>query len=331
MTAKIRFFLSIFISLLFLYLAIRNVDFGVVAQSFKNISVKYLFFGLASQFASLFCRAYLWKDILSFEKKVQYRHSFEALMIGYMGNNILPFRMGEAMSAYALGKKEGISRTLAFASIILVRLIDLFTLLLFFLALVFMMQLKEWVILSGMTVSLFLVLAVLFLYVLASGFLQLPTRLYNALLPFIPERFTGTVERIAASFVKGIKLIRNFRQSLWLLLSSLLAWILWTSILYFGLKAFHLDLPWTASLLLSVVVNIGVMIPSSPGFIGVFQYLCIISLAFFDVPKEIALSFSFLVHTIQYVPTTALGWLYLTQMHLTGVQALKEIEEVDLL
>jgi len=328
--AKIRFFIGIMVSLLFLYLALENVDIRVVAASLRNIDFRYLALCIVCQFASLFCRSYLWKNILSFEKDVRYRHSFEALLIGYMGNNVLPFRMGEAMRAYAMGKKEGISRTLSFASIILERLIDLFTLLLFFLTLVLLMKLEEWIILSGIVVFAFLILAILFLYAVASDFLSLPSALYKIAIRYIPEQLTGTVERIAGSFVKGIKLIRNLQQALWLVFLALMAWILWTAILYFGLKAFHLNLPITATLLLSVVVNIGVMVPSSPGFIGVFQYLCIISLSVFSVSKEVALSFSFLVHSIQYIPTTLLGWLFLTQMHVVSYKMLKkEMEKAD--
>ena len=328
--AKIRFFIGIMVSLLFLYLALENVDIRVVAASFRNIDFRYLALCIVCQFASLFCRSYLWKNILSFEKDVRYRHSFEALLIGYMGNNVLPFRMGEAMRAYAMGKKEGISRTLSFASIILERLIDLFTLLLFFLTLVLLMKLEEWIILSGIVVFAFLILAILFLYAVASDFLSLPSALYKIAIRYIPEQLTGTVERIAGSFVKGIKLIRSLQQALWLVFLALMAWILWTAILYFGLKAFHLNLPITATLLLSVVVNIGVMVPSSPGFIGVFQYLCIISLSVFSVSKEVALSFSFLVHSIQYIPTTLLGWLFLTQMHVVSYKMLKkEMEKAD--
>jgi hypothetical protein len=241
-----------------------------------------------------------------------------------MGNNILPFRMGEAMRAFTLGKKEGMSRTLAFASIILERMIDLFILLTFFLTLVFLMPLEKWVVLSGIVVFVFLLISIVALYALAYDFFKIPSRFYFYVVRYIPEGLIGTIERISGSFLKGIKLIRNFKQSIRLVFLSLLTWVLWTAILYFGLKAFHLDLPMTASLLLAVVVNIGVMVPSSPGFIGVFQYLCIISLALFNIPKEIALSFSFLVHTVQYIPTTALGWFYLTRMQIHSYRALRE-------
>ena len=324
MTAGLRTGLGIVISLLFLYLAVRNVDFKLAAGSVSGLDWNYLALCVFCQAASLFTRAALWQNILSYEKSVSYRHAFESLIIGYMGNNILPFRMGEAMRAFAMGRKEKISRTLAFASVILERLYDLFTLLLFFAVLVFLMTLDRRVVLSAAVVSIFLGIAVLFLYLIASDFLKVPSRVFKMFLRLVPAGRHETAERIIGSFVRGIILVRTLRQALVLLGLSVLAWTLWTAILYFGLKAFHLDLPLTATILMTVVVHIGVMIPSSPGFIGVFQWLCIFSLSFFGVPKEIALTFSLIVHMIQYIPTTLLGWWYLTRMHVTGYRSLKE-------
>ena len=328
--SKIKFYTGLLISLLFLFLSLKNVDFNIVAQSLGRVELKYLLLCVLCYFLSLFCRAYLWKLILISEKKIRYVHSFEALTIGYMGNNVLPFRMGEAMRAYALGTAEGISRTLAFASVIIERLIDLMSLLLFLLLLIVMMSLEEWVIWSGIVVFGVLLVAAFSLYVLATDLFRLRSRLFQVILRFIPEGRRGSIERIIDSFIKGIKLIRSFDQVIRLVLLSLVVWGFWTAILYFGLKAFQLDLPITASLFISVVVNIGVMIPSSPGFIGVFQYLCVLSLSFFQVPKEVALSFSFLVHMVMYIPPTLLGWFYLTRMQLTSYQTLKErLEKVD--
>lgn len=319
---KMKVFTGIVSSLLFLYLAIRNVDFQLVIDSFRNIHYGYLVLCMACQLASLLCRATLWRNILSLEKDVRYVHSFEAIIIGYMGNNVLPLRMGEALRAYAMGMKERLSGSLVFASIILERLIDIFVLLLFFLALLFSMRVEKWVVHSGMIVFVLLVTAILLLYGCSRNYLRVPSTAYRKLLAYAPSGITANLDRMISSFGKGLTLIRSVRQALWLTGVAIIMWVLWTAILYFGLKAFYLDLPVTASLFLSVVINIGVMIPSSPGFIGVFQYLCIVALTVFSVPKEVSLSFSFVVHAIQYIPVTLLGWFYLTRMHVTSFQSL---------
>lgn len=328
----LRFVLGILISILAIYLSARDIDFEVFAATFSYVDMRYLALCMLCQFLSIFCRAYLWQNILSHEKQVSYRHAFESLIIGLMGNNLLPFRMGEAMRAYAMGKKESMSRTLAFASVILERLLDLFTLLLFFVVLVFVMtvSIDEWVYLSATAVTLFLAGAVLVLYVLATDRFALRTRAKQLLLKHAPTKFSDNFERIGRSFLSGIALIKSLRQAIWVVLLMVLTWTLWTAILYFGMKAFGLDLPVTAAIFVSVVVHIGVMVPSSPGFIGVFQYLCILSLAFFNVPKEIALSFSVLVHAIQYIPTTLLGLFYMAGLHVKSYSELtRELDKAD--
>ena len=320
--SKGRVILGLTISLVFLYLAVRNVDWRMVLSGLKGIDPVYLALTIACLFGSIFIRALLWKNLLRYEKRVSWSHAFEAIIIGYMGNNILPFRMGELVRAYAMGKKEGLSKSLSLASIVLERLLDVLSLLIFFTALFLSVQMAGWLIVSGMVVSAFLVTTVVLVYLMAKDVWRFSS-LLTKLLKFFPAAISHQAERITKSFIQGLGLIKNGSQVIEVILLSLLAWSVWTVGIYFGLKAFHLELPLTAPLLLVVVINMGVMIPSSPGFIGVFQYLCVVSLSFFAVPKETALGFSVVLHAIQYVPVTLLGWFYLTRMHLSLSRAIK--------
>lgn len=314
--AKTRTILGLAISLIFLYLAVRNVEWGMVLADLKGIDPLSLTLTIACLFASLFFRALLWKNLLKFKKRVSSLHAFEGVLIGAMGNNVLPFRMGELVRAYAMSKKEHLSKSLTLASIVLERLLDVLSLLIFFLALFLSVQLADWLLLSGVVIFAFLLLMVALVYLTvidAWRFSSLLTRL----LKYFPATISHQAERITQSFIQGLALIKNGAQVIEVIFLSLCAWSVWTGGVYFGLKAFHLELPITAPLLLVVVINMGVMIPSSPGFIGVFQYLCVVALSFFAVPKETALGFSVLLHAIQYVPVTLLGWFYLTRMHLS--------------
>jgi len=51
-------------------------------------------------------------------------------------------------------------------------------------------------------------------------------------------------------------------------------------------------------------------VPSSPGKVGVFHYLVIISLALFNVSKGPALAYAVILHLIVYGPTAILGGYY---------------------
>jgi len=324
---KGRTILGFAISLLFLYLAIRNVEWGVVLSGLKDIDLTYLALTVACLFVSLFFRAFLWKNLLRFKKKVSWLNAFEAILIGAMGNNVLPFRMGELVRAYAMSKKEGLSKSMSLASIVLERILDVLSLLIFFAVLFLSVPLADWLVMSGVVIFIFLILMVGLIYITAKDTWRFSS-LLTKLLGYFPATISQQAERITQSFIQGLALIKDGTQVIEVIFLSLMAWSVWAGGIYFCLKAFHLELPLTAPLLLVVVINMGVMIPSSPGFIGVFQYLCFVSLSFFAVPKETALGFSVLLHAIQYVPMTLLGWVFLTRMHLSLSRSLQaELEK----
>jgi uncharacterized protein (TIRG00374 family) len=307
------------ISLLFFFLAVRNVEWREVYSGLKEVAPGFLFLTLFSFFASLLCRAFLWQALLNRKKKIPWSSAFQSILIGYMGNNVLPLRMGELMRAYAVGKKEALSKSLALASIVLERFFDLLSLLIFFGVLLLAMPSTKWLFTSGLLVFLFLISMMILLHFLASDtgrFVSLVMKPLGSL----PGGLAEKAHRITRSFTEGLTLIKGAPQVVRAVFLSLLTWLLMTLSFYFCMNAFEMALPFTAPLLLVVVLNIGIMIPSSPGFIGIFQYLCILSLSFFDIPKESALAFSVVLHATQYLPVTLLGWFFWAREDLTTAE-----------
>jgi glycosyltransferase 2 family protein len=68
--------------------------------------------------------------------------------------------------------------------------------------------------------------------------------------------------------------------------------------------------PALAATLLIIVLYLGAIAPSSPGKVGIFEYLCIISLALFGVDKTPALAYAVVLHLISYGPPALLGAYY---------------------
>ena len=59
--------------------------------------------------------------------------------------------------------------------------------------------------------------------------------------------------------------------------------------------------------LLLVMVNLGIMIPSAPGYVGTFQFFAVSALAVFDVPRETGLALAVVSHLMQYALVTLIG------------------------
>jgi uncharacterized membrane protein YbhN (UPF0104 family) len=83
-------------------------------------------------------------------------------------------------------------------------------------------------------------------------------------------------------------------------------------------QALHLELPISAIILAVIMTTLGMLVPSSPGYIGVFEYLVILALAPFSVPKEQALGFALVWHAVNYLTLSLSGvvalWVHGTSL-----------------
>jgi len=122
-----RLILGLFISMLFLYFAFRDVSWGDFLQYILGIQYQWLIPAGISVILSFIVRAIRWKMLVAPIQKVKFDNTFSATMIGYMGNNILPFRLGDLLRAFAFAKDTGIRKSTTLASLLLERILDLMT------------------------------------------------------------------------------------------------------------------------------------------------------------------------------------------------------------
>ena len=70
-------------------------------------------------------------------------------------------------------------------------------------------------------------------------------------------------------------------------------------------------MPPVVAVLLLIALQIGVRLPSSPGSIGVFHYLCVVTLSLFGVERSVAFGYGVILHLVMYLPPSLLGLMYL--------------------
>ena len=88
---------------------------------------------------------------------------------------------------------------------------------------------------------------------------------------------------------------------------SVLAWGAFAVAVWLVARSLGIELGFVDCVFVTAVVNLGVAIPSSPGFVGTYQWLSVAALGVFDVSRDDALAFSFLLQASWYVPTTIVG------------------------
>jgi uncharacterized protein (TIRG00374 family) len=312
---KRKLLIGSILSGLFLYLALRNVQWAALLQAIQRTQLLPLIPSALFIMLGHYARAYRWKFMMRPVKAIGTNRLFVATVIGLMANNVLPARLGEVVRAHILGRKEKISRAASFAAIVYERIVDIFALL--FLLWIMLLRLSgpEWLRASG--IWLLLLNALLFVAILIvvrhrDGFLSLIMRLMAPLKSSLRARILET----ATSFINGLAAAGKASMLLPIVLTSVLVWGLAIVGTYFCIEAIGLDVPFAASLSLVVIVSMGTMIPSAPAYIGTMQYACIISLALYQVEKSDALAFSLLFHVVNFLPVTVTGLFFFWKMQL---------------
>ena len=244
-------------------------------------------------------------------------------MIGFLGNHVLPAHLGELIRVWVLSREFSLAKTAILSSVLLERILDLTVILLLLLTSLLSVEgLPDWVATGALSVGVLTVLIIVSLtaYVLWTPlFIRWAERVFFLLGPSFRTKLKETMELGTLGLIS----MRNPRLAFWIILTSILQWVLMGGMVYFSLWSFGLRLNLLASFLVLGVVSLGVTIPSSPGYFGVVQLCFWISLRLFGVEKEDALASSVYFHSIQYIPVTLVGLYYLNRHGLR----LREIEK----
>ena len=251
-----------------------------------------------------------------------------------MANNLLPLRIGELIRAYVNGKKENISKSSSLATVIIERVFDGLALVVLLLVSFFFLggtsylqgSLPQW--LRKMTyVAWILFLALLIVLYLMMRTKELTGKVIRKLFGFLKESVLKKVLNLASSFIEGLNVLRRRKEILIVSSFSILVWIFEGITFYFGAKALNLSVSCPQAYLTMVVVALGLTIPSSPAFVGVYEYFCIIALALFAIDKSFALSYAVLLHSVQFILIVSFGLFFLWKENLSLMRLKKEISD----
>jgi uncharacterized protein (TIRG00374 family) len=314
---KKKFIIGLLISLIFLYLAFRKVDFTELWNALKGANYWYILPNVVLVILSMWMRAYRWKFMVDPIKKVGMGSLFSSVMIGFMANNVLPARLGEFIRAYSLGGKEKMSRSAAFATIIIERIFDGFSLLfILWLSLLMYPEFPSWV-KKASNLFLLMNIATLAFLVLIEVKREFTLKLFNFIFRFLPGSLSSRAGEILDKFIGGLKVFRNIPSLLWILAWSILLWVVVGISNYFIFLAFGQHPAIFASFILLGIVSLAVMLPSSPGFVGTFHAACVASFVVLKLNESVSRPFSIILHASQYFPVTLLGLYYLKKEHLS--------------
>lgn len=270
MKRKLNLILGLVISAIFIYLAFRRVRIGEIYFSLKHANYLLILPNMAIVLLCMVIRAERWKYLLDPVGNFKTGQLFPSVMIGFMANNILPARLGEVVRAYSLGSKYGQSRSAVFASVVLERVFDSLSLLaMFWLVILFIpfpAPVKKFGVIT-LIANIILILALLLLKRRTAFLIKLALKA----LFFLPAGISTRLEYVMNKFADGLDVFKKSKILLMVVFWSILLWIITALSNYFVFMAFGLYPNPAASFILLLFVAAGVMLPSAPGFVGVFQ------------------------------------------------------------
>lgn len=315
--SDLKFWVGIGISIIFMVILFKDIDFATLRRVLARVNYFYILLAVACTFTSFFFRAARWHYLLIPEKRIPLSSLYPATVIGYMANNLLPARLGEFVRAYILAQREGLQTPTVFASLVIDRLFDGFTVMLILLFTLLTLHLPqgfsnaESLLRSGGIVSFALYLSViLFLFFLKYQTVRTLAWTGIILKPF-PQRVSEKIIPLLGSFIGGIKMSSNSGHIMAVLLSSLAVWTFCVIPVDLVLRGFAIHLPVTASMFILVLLVFAVMVPASPGYIGTYHSACFMGLSAFGIEKSIALSVALVLHGIGFFPVIAAGFYHL--------------------
>jgi uncharacterized protein (TIRG00374 family) len=288
------------ISAVFLWLAVRNADLAVVRKELDEARVGLVLLAVGVLGCGYLFQAVRWRRIASTTTLGLGR--FYGMVLGGLAcNNVLPVRIGELLKARWLSADAPMPGGRALGTVALDRACDVVALSLVLVIGVQAVASPQWLVQ--------LVAGAVGVLVLLAGALVF-ARLYTARRRR-DRRSRGRLRQILRDTLDMLaEPIGRRRAAVWIGL-SLCTWSLGTVAVWLVARAIGIELAPVEAMLVTGSLSLGVAIPSSPGYVGTYQWLGVASLGLLDVPVDQALAFTILMQASWYLPTTIAGGVFI--------------------
>ncbi len=303
--------IGMLISLVALWWAFRGLDWAAFKAALAGADLGMVLLAVIMLVISIPVRAYRWGILLLPVRRIRLWITSEATLVGYFGNNALPFRLGELLRTYFLHQRIDAPFSQILGTVIIERLIDVASLVLVLAILPLVGGLPpqfqtalQWALGAALLVTLLLVALARWGQV-----------------PLLKGRLRTGVENIRV----GFKSLRHAQHYPTLLVTSLAIWGLYFLSAYFGLRALHLGLTLGQAYLVLVVGSLAMGIPAAPGFVGTYHAGVILLLtSVFAIEQTAAQAAAVLLHAVGFIPATLVGGFLYFKSHLN----LREVQEI---
>jgi uncharacterized protein (TIRG00374 family) len=303
--SRVIIWISFLLAGILLYLALKDLDWSSFTITLSSANYAFLPFLMVWGSLSYFVRALRWRILLSAEGNISLVQTFWANMIGYLGNNILPARAGELGRAMAVGKLSNISSSFALASGLSERLMDVVALILLGSVSLSMSGIMEGTlqgalralsVVAGIGVTVILVLPHL------GGW-------SNRIITSLPLRNASLKEKLSGfweKFLLGLQALLDMRRAAIFCLLTALIWLLDGLGTVITGAVLHIPITLPQAFVLMAGLGLSSAIPSTPGYVGVYQFVAVEVLRPFGIEPAAAFALILFIQFNNWI--VVFGW-----------------------
>jgi len=351
MKLNFKLLVSLLIGIVFsgaaLYFAFRNVPLASLLDYIKTINIWWIILSVAVGFLNYFLKVIRWQIILSPVKKLRFRDAYHPFIIGFMINVILPGRIGELTRPAILYKRDKISFSKGVATIGIERIFDLFALLFLFIVIISSVSIDPnlklefngyqidrdtlqtiWtgMLKAGIALMVFIVLLMLpFTRTSLSRIISwMPELLFFTTARFredLTQSLKGKSQTIFDNIAHGFEVLKDPFKIFACLMLSLGAWLLvFLSFYLLSMGCRGLEISFFQAAAVTIFICFFIILPSVPGYWGIWEIGGIYGLMLFGVSKVTAAGVTLAFHAFQILPLIPVGLL---SAWITGINVLQ--------
>lgn len=308
---RLRFWIGIAVSALCVYLVARRVNWPSFVAALAHVQPAWLGAGMLASALSYVFSGLRWRHVISREAALTRREAFDVVAIGNLANVVAPSRAGDFARSALVAQWKAVPVSRVLGGVVVERYADVVMLITLAGALWFFVRFPVAVQIGILSFAIAGVIAILALYFAADRVPSLVGRVVGIVAP----SFGVAVAAFLRGMFTGIRSAAHLDLFAGTVGLSMVIWTLAGIAMLCNERAFELQVPWYSAFFVLLVINLGGVIPASPGSIGLYQYLTMIALAVWMSDADRALGFAVVAHATSLGVTTLLGLGSLAARH----------------
>ena len=307
------FLFAVALAIVLLYLTLRGLDWKSFWDTVKSGRYEILLITIPIASLNYFIRATRWSIFIHSEKKVPVLSVFWANMVGYMGNAYLPARAGELIRSAFLGREKGLGVSFVLATALAERALDLIALVIIgSLAMLGQTQIPAEV-RNAVRVTALLGAMGLVIILLMPSQEKLILKVLN-ILP-MPNKLRIVLHEQISRFLVGMRSLQNMRRMISFAALTVVIWLVDALANVIGVHIINQSLSLGQALILLSALGLSSAIPSTPGYVGVYQFAAVTVLMPFGFSRAEALAYILISQILNYLVITFWGLIGLWQIN----------------